>query len=267
MQVTGLGLESGGASAPERTYVGPPEHFDRVSAMQFNLLTSLGLRGHHHLLDIGCGSLRAGRLFVVYLEAGHYHGLEPQRWLVESGIQNELGSELVARKRPAFRHDEDFVLSAFGRRFDYLLAHSIFSHASQSQILRCLHEARRVLVPGGLFCATFLPGAVDYSGADWIYPSCVTYREETLVGLADEAGLGASVLRWGHPNGQRWVAFWRRDSGEPVVLRELGNDPATLRWSLELTRRRLEDIERHPVVRLGRRLNWTSRRLRRRGSR
>jgi len=54
----GLDLETG--SKHYRAFVGPPDKYDLVSAMQFNLLTSLGLRECHHLLDIGCGSLRAG---------------------------------------------------------------------------------------------------------------------------------------------------------------------------------------------------------------
>ena len=43
-----------------KAYVGPPSVYDLVGAMQFNLLTSFGLRDFHKLLDIGCGSLRAG---------------------------------------------------------------------------------------------------------------------------------------------------------------------------------------------------------------
>ena len=55
-----------------RAFVGPREHYDIVGAMQFTLLYFLGLREHHYLLDIGCGSLRAGRFFIMYLKPGHY---------------------------------------------------------------------------------------------------------------------------------------------------------------------------------------------------
>ena len=43
-------------------YDGSDDNYDLVGAMQFNLLTALGLREYHKFLDIGCGSLRAGRL-------------------------------------------------------------------------------------------------------------------------------------------------------------------------------------------------------------
>lgn len=41
-----------------RAYVGPPQDYDFIAAMTFNLATTVGLRQHHRLLDIGCGSLR-----------------------------------------------------------------------------------------------------------------------------------------------------------------------------------------------------------------
>src|SRR3990172_12495843 len=87
-----------------RAYVGPPEKYDLVAASQFNLLTWLGLRESHFLLDIGCGSLRAGRLFIPYLLPGHYFGIEPEQWLIEDGIKNELGPDILRVKRPVFRH-------------------------------------------------------------------------------------------------------------------------------------------------------------------
>src|SRR5262245_46565510 len=50
--------------AEHRDFVGPVERYDIVAAMMFSLLAALGLRGHHRLLDIGCGSLRVGRLLI-----------------------------------------------------------------------------------------------------------------------------------------------------------------------------------------------------------
>ncbi len=99
-----------------RAYVGPPEKYDLVGAMQFNLLTHLGLREFHYLLDIGCGSLRAGRLFIPYLLSGHYYGIEPQSWLVEEGLNKELGREILQLKRPVFSHDSDFNCLQFNQQ-------------------------------------------------------------------------------------------------------------------------------------------------------
>ena len=46
-----------GGSRHYRAYVGPPDQFDFMGATQFRLLTTLGLREHHSVLDFGCGSL------------------------------------------------------------------------------------------------------------------------------------------------------------------------------------------------------------------
>ena len=54
----GLGLTPG--DAHYRTYIGPPEDYDLVAAMCFGLLTAMGLRGRHRVLDVGWGSLRLG---------------------------------------------------------------------------------------------------------------------------------------------------------------------------------------------------------------
>lgn len=59
-----LGLGRPAGDQHYRAYVGPPQNYDLISAMSFGLLTALGLRQHHSLLDIGCGSLRNGRLLI-----------------------------------------------------------------------------------------------------------------------------------------------------------------------------------------------------------
>ena len=193
-----------------RAFVGPTAVYDQVGAMQFNLLTSLGLREHHFLLDIGCGSLRAGRLFIPYLLPGHYFGIEPESWLVEEGIRHELGEDIRRVKRPVFSHDAEFKLSAFDREFDFLVAQSIFSHAPQRQIARCLAEARKVMTPSSALAATFVPGDEDYDGEEWTW--CATYTRDRLAVLAEEAGLACDPIDWPHPTSQLWVALRARES-------------------------------------------------------
>jgi len=94
-----------------RSAVGPPDKYDIIGALQFCVLVNLGLREYHKLLDIGCGSLRGGRLFVPYLSKGHYFGLEPDSLLVRDGIKNELGGSILIVKAPQFVYSEMFDLS------------------------------------------------------------------------------------------------------------------------------------------------------------
>ena len=188
-----------------RVFVGPPEKYDVIGAMQFNLLTLLGLREYHYLLDVGCGSLRAGRLFIPYLLPGRYFGIEPERWLIEEGIRRELGEDIIRIKRPVFSNDGNFTLSVFNRKFDFILVHSIFSHASERQIIRCLSEAKKVMKPTSIFVATFFEGEENYTGDDWVYPGYVTYTMNHMVYLAEEQGLLCRPINWPHPSGQKWI--------------------------------------------------------------
>jgi len=195
-----------------RSFVGPPERFDTAAASQFNLLTLLGLRAHHHVLDVGCGALRAGRLLIVYLEPDRYCGIEPQRWLVESAIRAEIGDSLVRIKRPLFDHNDGFRLGVFARSFDFIVASSIFSHASARQIDECLRAARPVMTEQSVFVASFVAGESSYAGDDWVYPGTVTYRLERLQELAGAHGLACEPLGWPYvygANTQTWVAFSR----------------------------------------------------------
>jgi len=244
----GIGLPEG--TRHYRAFVGPPHKYDLVAAMQFNLLTALGLREEHYLLDIGCGSLRAGRLLIPYLLPGRYHGIEPERWLIQEGIDREVGDDLLCLKQPVISHDASFGLSQFQRPFDYILAQSIFSHAAPAQISRCLAEARHVMKPTSMFAASFGRGTVNYEGSDWQYPDCVTYTLERMQCLALDAGLVCVPLDWPHPNGLTWVCFIRPEARDLLRARcrqcNMGAE-----GELARCRERLARLEGHVYVRLG----------------
>lgn len=200
-----------------RSHVGPPERYDLIGAMQFNLLTFLGLRETHYLLDIGCGSLRGGRLFIPYLLPGRYYGMEPAQWLIDDGVRNELGADLVRIKQPVFSNDDNFTLTSFGRSFDFLLAQSIFTHAAQHHIRRCLAQAAQVMAPTAIFAASIFKGDEDYAGAEWREADALTYRLETMQRFAREDGLVCLPIGWPHPSGQYWLAFAHRGHEQTVA--------------------------------------------------
>jgi len=201
----GLGLKPG--DPHYRAYVGPPEDYDLIAAMTFNLLTTLGLRQRHSLLDVGCGSLRIGRLLIPYLNQGKYFGVEPHEWLVEAGIKCELGEAIVQIKRPTFLFsDSPQTIAKAKVSFDFALAQSIFSHCGLDLISGWLSAISRSLADNGALVATFLPGDEDLVRTGWVYPDCVNYRQATLEGAAAEANLRFEILDWKHPR-QTWALF------------------------------------------------------------
>jgi cyclopropane fatty-acyl-phospholipid synthase-like methyltransferase len=201
----GLGLKPG--DPQYRAYVGPPEDYDLIAAMTFNLLTTLGLRQHHSLLDIGCGSLRVGRLLIPYLNRGRYFGVEPNEWLVDEGIRRELGETLVQIKRPTFFFSDlpDTITQA-KTAFDFAVAQSIFSHCGLDLIKAWLSAISRSLAQDGALVATFLIAEEDAARTGWIYPECVNYRPGTLERLAEDVNLRFEILDWKHPR-QTWALF------------------------------------------------------------
>ena len=173
-----------------RAWIGPPQFYDLKSSSQFTLLTSfLNMRETSKLLDIGCGSLRLGRLAIVYLKQGHYFGVEPEEWLVKDGIKSELGQEIITMKQPHITHTREFDFTSFGEKFDYIIAQSIFSHAALWQIKKCMKNAKNVLEPNGRFVFNYGVGKQDYTGNDWVYPGCVSYTPKTMHQVAEDLNL------------------------------------------------------------------------------
>jgi SAM-dependent methyltransferase len=187
-------------------YVGSPALYDFMGAMQFRLLCALGLRAHHRLLDFGCGSLRAGRLFIAYLNEERYYGVEPNKWLVDEAIEHQVGRDTVDAKRPRFDFSAEPRAGVFGIQFDFIVAQSIFSHAGADLIRRALASFRESLKADGMVAATFCEGARDFTGAGWIYPEFVEYRPRTVASFARSAGLFVTRIPWYHP-GQAWYLF------------------------------------------------------------
>jgi SAM-dependent methyltransferase len=201
----GVGLKPG--DSHYRAYVGPPEDYDLIAAMAFNLLTTLGLRQHHTLLDVGCGSLRIGRLLIPYLNRGKYFGIEPNEWLVREGITRELGEALMQIKRPTFFFSSSPETIAQAKiAFDFALAQSIFSHCGLDLIKKWLRAISRSIAQNGALVATFLIGEEDSPKTGWIYPECVNYRPATLERAAADVNLRFEILDWKHPR-QTWALF------------------------------------------------------------
>ncbi len=192
-------------------YVGPPALYDLMGASQFRLLTALGLRERHTVLDFGCGSLRAGRLLLPYLQPDRYFGIEPNAWLVQDAIAAEIGEDQLRLKRPRFSHNADFQTDVFGTVFDFILAQSVLSHTGRNLTQRLLANFAGSLDETGLVLATFVHVgsmglAAEAQEDGWLYPGCYAYHPETILGWIRAAGLVGRWLPWFHPS-QQWYAM------------------------------------------------------------
>ncbi len=199
----GLDLTSG--DRHYRAWVGFPDEYDTIAALQVSLQLAAGLRETHKLADVGCGSLRAGRMLIPYLRPGNYHGIEPEKWLVEEGLERELGRDVLRVKAPEFRFVSDFSLDSFGKKFDFVIAQSVFSHTHEDLLKLGFGKIAESLAPDGTFLATWAEGSSQRTGSGWIHKGARRYTWEQMEKALDECGLVARRLPWPHPR-QSWFA-------------------------------------------------------------
>jgi hypothetical protein len=215
--MTDLGLNLNPGDHHYRAYVGPPADYDLIAAHVFCLLSKLGLRADHRLTDIGCGSLRIGRLLIPFLNPGMYTGVEPNQWLVEEGIEKEVGSDQVRIKAPIFHFRSDAQgIPAHSQR--WVLAQSIFTHCGPDLLDLWLKDVAEILGPEGSLVANFvqyegdsnalspLLGAVDVVSNGWIYPGLTGHSWATIEGTCARHGLRARLLDYRHPRFSWFVA-------------------------------------------------------------
>lgn len=210
-----------------RRAVGPPKEFDIIGALQFMMLVNLGLRDTHYVLDIGCGSLRAGKLLIPYLNESRYVGIEPNTELIRAGISLELGvfmghafgATMEGPKGSLFWDIADFDLSYTGLKYDFILAHSIFTHAPKAMIVKCLKEAHKVMHKDSIFAFTYKPGPDHFPKKYESGPGTVmaTFRINTLNAMLMDANLFATSVDWPHPYDQTWVVATKKRSSFPVT--------------------------------------------------
>jgi SAM-dependent methyltransferase len=193
--------------------------WDEVGRLQFDYLVGCGLKPHHYLLDVGCGSLRGGVHFIRYLERGHYFGVDRDRELLEAGRELELGVKTFTQKHPTLVTMDNFDFQSLGRTFDFALAQSLFTHLPLNSILRCLTNMQRVLASDGRFYATFFENPADNQNLDPIVhePGGTVshldrdpyhYDFRAFRWLCESTTLDVTYIgAWDHPRNQKLVVF------------------------------------------------------------
>jgi len=114
--------------------------WEELGDLQLKFLISQGLRPSHTLLDVGCGCLRLGVKAIPYLQRGNYFGVDNNASLLEAGMNLELHQIDLKGALPEERlfFLPDFELQKLQKKFDYLIAQSLFSHFTFNRIRRCL---------------------------------------------------------------------------------------------------------------------------------
>lgn len=183
--------------------------WDEIGLLQFNFMKSQGLKPHHVLCDVACGSFRAGRFFIDYLDAGNYLGIDKQEVLIREGRAKEIGEALWAEKKPEVLIDDAFEFSRFSKRPDFAVANSLFSHLSASDIKRCLKNLAAHAGPGCKFFATYIQSDIPLIHLHSSHSSrSFRYTPEKMLSMGRDAGWHAEYIGdWNHPRKQVMVLY------------------------------------------------------------
>jgi SAM-dependent methyltransferase len=130
--------------------VGPPRLWKMKRDFQIRFLKQFGLEPRHHLLDLGCGTLRGGIPIIEYLEKGHYFGVEVRREVLDEG-RKELRKSKLVDKEPTLIVAEDLSSLVLDTEFDYIWAFSVLIHMEDEILYDALGFVRRHLKDDGSF--------------------------------------------------------------------------------------------------------------------
>jgi SAM-dependent methyltransferase len=181
--------------------------WEQIAELQLSFLKNQGLKESHKLLDIACGSLRAGRLFIEYLNAGNYLALEKEINLLILGVAEEIGSNRFKEKAPEFVVSANFEFDKFSCKPDYAIAQSLFTHLTLEDIYRCLCSLKKIALSDLKFFATFFESEINVDNPNQSDSlDCFFYTKDQIEMVAYLAGWEMFYIgEWGHPRNQKML--------------------------------------------------------------
>ena len=131
--------------------VGPADGWRDTRDFQLRLLSDLGLRPQYRLLDLGCGTLRAGLPLIGFLDPGRYTGVDADADCIAEAQALVADFELTADKAPTLVHSPDFGRDSLGAdaQFDVIWCYQVFIHLTPVLTDAAMAAIARRLAPSG----------------------------------------------------------------------------------------------------------------------
>lgn len=158
---------------------------------QIDFLKISGLQPDHHLLDIGCGTLRGGIPLIAYLDEGRYFGIEARAEVLDEG-RKELRENGLEYKNPSLFAAPDISALAIEQEFDFAWAFSVLFHMKDEVLMDTLRFVGEHLGGGGVFYANVIIG--EEEEGEWQGFPVVSRTTEFYRAACAANGLSVSVL-------------------------------------------------------------------------
>lgn len=183
--------------------------FEDVGRGTLATAIELGLMPEHKVLDIGAGSLRVGWWFLHFIEPSNYYAIEPVRERIHTAI------EILGVDDIHVFYNMDFKFPPVD--FDFVIARSIWTHASKDMITTMLAEFAENSTPDAKFLTSVKLAETpdqEYWGTEWVgrinaddQPAVVFHSSDWMEREAAKYGLKVEVL--GDLTNQTWVVVSR----------------------------------------------------------
>lgn len=171
--------------------VGPPGLFKESRDFQLQFMLKRGLKPENSLLDIGCGPLRGGILFIDYLDSAKYAGVDIRPEMIEEGL-GQIKKYGLSGKNPTVRVSSSFGLEELERHtFDYIWCFQLFYHLDDELMDACLKSISTLLAPGGSCYATVNTTSND---GEWLEFPYLKRSLEFYEKMSDSHGLSMTDL-------------------------------------------------------------------------
>lgn len=210
---------------PVQVYVGSTV---KSAKFQFDFLLDLGLTQSAKVLEIGCGALNASQHLIEFLQEERFVGIDPNPWLREYAQEKSPKlKEMVSLKKVIFLSNDKFDASELNTKFDFILSHSVLSHAAHFQLDHFLKNAGVVLTnhgkilasirlaEGNVYGSTGTPNRLDSMDEEWVYPGVSYFTKATIEETANRHGLKVTyredftrrLTNYRKPEFHDWLVF------------------------------------------------------------
>ena len=131
-------------------------YWEVLGELQLEFLKARGLKPEHTLLDIGCGTLRGGRLLIDFLEVGKFAGYDISQAAINFA-EKLISREGLTHKEPKVFYTMEGLdaRELSGKTFDFLWAQSVFTHLGPQYIEEHFAQCGDLMHEGSKFYFTY----------------------------------------------------------------------------------------------------------------